>query len=205
MWDWSSDAFQAGQIADQPALASFVSGLVVKGSGGLDVNRSILSRYRMRALPLIEWDLSPDASSLFRVLKQAGAMRGFFIGYPGEGEDDGRFYQCDLSPESAAIVAHEDMFGLATIFVDDLFLSAVAAWFTDFTFLCMSPGLFESYLAASTMFLDLYGGDTELPAETFQAALRGAFTRLDQWSPSASALRSELDWQLIRSAPENGS
>jgi hypothetical protein len=157
----------------------------------------------MRTLPLVEWNLSPDAPSLFDVLRNAGATRGYFIDYPGEEKMLGRFYECDLSPKTAAIVSREDLFGWATIFVDDLFVCAIAAWFTDFTYLCMSPGLFGRYLAANPTFLDLYGSELEVPAERFQAALKGAFARLDQRSPSASALRAELEWQLIRPASAN--
>lgn len=204
MWDWSADAFRRGEVAEQPELASFVAGLIWDGPGDLDVNESILSRYRMRALPLVEWNLSPDARSLFEALRGAGGTRGYFIEYPGQKESHGGFHECDLSPNSAAIVASEDLFGSATIFIDDLFSCAIAAWFTDFTYLCMSPALFGTYLAANPILLDLHGSDTEVPADRFQAALRGAFARLDQWSVTASAVRSGLEWQLIRSTSSHG-
>ena len=197
MWDWSSEHFRTRRIEEEPALAAFASALVVEGPGGLEVNRSVLSRYQMRALPLVEWDLSPQAPFLFETLRGAGATKGFFIDYPGQEELGDRFRECELTPAAAALIREEDLFGWAAIFVDDRFLSTIAAWFTDFTYLCMSPGLFDQYLTGSPLFLDLNGDDAEAPAKNFQAALRGAFKRMDDWSPATSPVRAALAWQLV--------
>jgi hypothetical protein len=166
----------------------------------LDVNRSVLSRYNLRALLLVEWSLSADAPVFFDCLKEAGATRGYFIDYVDGADDLGQFRECDLSPEAARVIAEEDLLGWSTIFVDDLFLSVIAAWFSDSAHLCMSPEFFDRYLADNPMFLDLHGRP-QPPANTFQIALTDAFARLDQWSPSASALvRRDLEWQLSRPA-----
>lgn len=200
MWEWNSAHFRTRGLDEEPALDAFASGLVVDGPGCLDVNRSILSRYRMRALPLVEWDASPDAPLLFEALRRAGATRGYFIDYPGQEELGPAFRECDLTPSAAAVVRDEDLFGWATIFVDDLFLSVVAAWFSDFTYLCMSPGLFDHYLAANPLFLGIKSDQTEPAAEDFQAALKGAFKRLEDWSAGTSAIQTALDWQRVRPA-----
>ena len=108
----------------------------------------------MRALPLVEWDISPDAPLLFEALRTAGATKGFFIDYPGQEELGPAFRECDLTSTAAAVIQDEDLFGWATIFVDDAFLSVVAAWFTDFTYLCMCPALFDQYLTLNPLFAD---------------------------------------------------
>jgi hypothetical protein len=200
MWEWNSKQFRTRRLDEEPALAAFASGLIVEWPGGIDVNRSILSRYRLRALPLVEWDLSPDAPSLFDALNRAGATKGFFIDYPDQEEIGPEFRECDLTSAAAAVVRDEDLFGSATIFVDDLFFSVIAAWFTDFTYLCMAPALFDQYLTANPLFLDIEGNEAELPADRFQLALRGAFKRLDDWSPLTLPVRAALDWQLVRTA-----
>ncbi len=151
-------------------------------------------------MPLVEWDLSEDAPLLFEALRKAGATKGFFIEYPGQEELGPAFRECDLTPAAAAVVSAEDLFGWSTIFVDDTFLSVIAAWFSDFTYLCMSPALFDEYLAANPLFLDIKGDAREPTADRFQAALKGAFKRLEDWSPTTSAVRAALDWQLVRSA-----
>ncbi len=200
MWDWDKKQFRLRSLDEEPELAAFALRLVAAAPGAIDVNRSILSHYRMRALPLIEWDLSPDVPLLFGLLSAAGATRGFFIDYPGAGAVTASFRECDLTSVAADAILEEDLFGSATIFVDDLFLVAVAAWFTDLTYLCMSPAMFDQYLAAKPLFLDLDGDCAEVAADRFQAALRGAFRRLDDWSPTTSPVRAALDWQLIRTA-----
>lgn len=205
MWDWDKEMFRVGRIADHSTLASFASGLIVNWPGGLDVNQSVLSRYDMRALPLVEWTLSPDAPALFDALKKAGATYGYFIDYAGGAEKLGQFRECDLSSEAARVIADEDLFGCATIFVDDQLLTVIAAWFSDFTHLCMSADLFDRYLSENPMFLDLHG-DHQPPATTFQIALTDAFARFEQWSPSASEIvRRELGWQLRHPTRANDS
>lgn len=200
MWEWNSEQFRTRSLDEVPALAAFASGLVVEGPGVIDINRSILSRYRMRALPLVEWDVSPDAPSLFEALSRAGATKGYFVDYPGEEELSTAFRECNLTPAAAAVVRDEDLFGWSTIFVDDAFLAVVAAWFTDLTYLCMSPALFDQYLAANPLLLDIKGNETEPAADGFQAALKGAFKRLEDWSPMTAPVRAALDWQLVRAA-----
>ena len=199
MWEWSSKHFRTRRLDEEPAVAAFASGLVVDGPGGLDVNRSILSRYRMRALPLVEWDLSPDAPSLFETLRKVGARKGFFIDYADSQASGPAFRECDLTSASAEVVRDEGLLGWSTIFVDDKFASVVAAWFTDLTYLCMSPALFDKYLTTNPLFLDTEGNE-EIAADRFQAALRGAFKRLEAWSPMTLPVRASLDWQLIRQA-----
>ncbi|MBB4099903.1 hypothetical protein [Sphingomonas kyeonggiensis] len=201
MWEWNSEVFRTRRLEDAPAVAAFAAGLVVEGPGGLDVNRSVLSRYGMHALPLIEWDHSHDAPAFFEALRHAGSTRGFFLDYPSDGPADGSFRECNLTPAAAAIIAKECLFGQAMLFVDDQFLAVVAAWNTDFTYLCMAPSLFDRYLSDNPMLLALSGDDHERPADTFRAALLGSFRRLEAWSPRTSPVRAELDWQLV--APQN--
>ena len=96
---------------------------------------------------------------------------------------------------AAAIVRDEHLFGWATIFVDDSFLCVFAAWFSDFTYWCMTPGLLDQYLAASPLCLDGRSHEA-VAADTFQAALRAAFKQLDEWSPMTLPVRVALEWQL---------
>jgi len=154
----------------------------------------------MRALPLVEWDISPDAPLLFDALRRAGATKGFFIDYPGEHERHPDFRECDLTPAAAAVISTEDLFGWSTIFVDDSFLAVIAAWFSDLTYLCMSPALFDQYLADNPLNLDIKGDEVEPASDNFQAALKGAFKRLDDWSPRTAPIRAALEWQLVRAA-----
>ena len=153
MWEWNSNQFRTRSVDEEPVLAAFASGLVVErpGSVDIDVNRSILSRYRLRALPLVEWDMSPDAPLLFEALRTAGAKKGYFLDYPFHAELGHAFRECDLTPAAAAVVRDEHLFGWATVFVDDSFLAVIAAWFSDLTYWCMSPALFDQYLAAKPM------------------------------------------------------
>jgi hypothetical protein len=180
MWEFDERHFRSGDIREEPAIAAFASGLVADGPGRIDVQRSGLARYPLQVLPLIEWDLSEDAPELFRTLRSAGATRGFFLDYPGHGVT-GRFHVCDLTPETATLVSDERLFGSATVFVDDLFLSVIAAWYTDITHLCMRVSLFDAHLAEHPLHLDLLGDPAERPARTFEEALQGATKRMAAW------------------------
>jgi hypothetical protein len=201
MWAWSSKHFPVRDLSEEPALGEFAGGLVVNGAGSLDPNASVLSRYPMRALPLIEWPFSAEVPGIFDTLRGAGARRGFFIDYPADEVLGPRFRECDLSARTADLIVEEDLFGLSTIFVDDLFLSVIATWFSDYTLLCMTPEVFGHYLRKNPLLLDLDGDESEVPADTFETALRGAFKRLDAWSPRTASLKRELEWQLVSGAP----
>lgn len=181
-------------------MAEFASGLVSEGVGALDVDRSILSRYLMLALPLVEWDFECDYSGLFDTLRQAGATTGFFVDYPGEWPHCEHFWECDLSAETAGVIKRGALFGEALVFVDDRFLSAVAFWYSDFTYFCMSPALFDAHLAAHPIEFELTGDTPPIPAADFQTALKGAFKRMADWSPRTLPVREALEWQLARDA-----
>lgn len=207
MWEWSSKHFQTRDVVDEPFVGTFVSGLSAGGSGGLDVNASVLSRYRMKALPLVEWDVSPDAPMLFESLRNAGATKGYFVEHPAYENLMHTFRECEITSQVAAAIVDEGLFGWSTMFVDDKLLSVVAPCFTDFTYLCMSPALFDQFLSNHPMALDIHGDLDERPATTFQEALRGALKRLDDWSEDfpfspnmAPQVRAELSWQLVRTA-----
>lgn len=192
MWEWPEQHFRTRDLSDETALAEFVAGLVACGDGLLDIDRSVVSRYGMKALPLVEWDHSEEALALFEELRRTGSTRGFFIDYPGQEELGHCFGECELSEAAAAAIWEQDLFGWATIFVDDKFQSAIASWFTDFTHLCMSPSLFDAYLAASPMRLDLGGDATETPATTFSVALEGATQRQGAWSRLLKEMRQKV-------------
>ncbi|AQR75189.1 hypothetical protein [Sphingomonas sp. LM7] len=181
MWEYDDRHFRSGDLHEEPAIARFVSGLVSGGPGRIDIHRSVISRYPLEALPLIEWNLSEDVPALFETLKSGGATNGFFLDYPDHAAT-GLFHACDLTPEVAALVRDEDLFGSAIVFVDDLILSAVAAWYTDITVLCMRQPLFDAYLTEYPLYLDLEGDPAELPASSFEAALAAATKRLADWS-----------------------
>lgn len=198
MWEWHSSVFRTRQLIEEPSLAAFATGLIATPSGEIDINRSVLSRYRMRALPLVEWDGSPDAPALFETLRGAGVTRGYFIDYPGQVELGSAFRECDLTPATAAVIRDEGLFGWSTVFVDETLSAVVAAWFTDLTYWCMAPALYDEYLTANPMRFAIDGDEAELPADKFQTALKGAFRRLEDWSPSTSYVRDALEWQLIR-------
>lgn len=205
MWDWSSEHFQTRDVIDYPWLDEFVSGISSGGAGGLDVNASILSRYNMRALPLVEWDLSPDAPVFFETLRSAGATKGYFVENPAYVDPIDTFRECALTSKVAAAIADEGLFCGTAMFLDDKFLSVVAPNFSDFTHLCMSPVVFDRFLSNQPIALNIHGDPDERTATTFQEALRGALKRLDDWSKDfpfspalAAQVRAELSWQLVR-------
>jgi hypothetical protein len=201
MWAWSSKHFRVRDLSEEPALAAFAAGLIVDGPGCLDPNASVLSRYPMRALPLIEWPFSGEVPDIFDTLRSAGARCGFFIDYPPDEVLGPKFRECELTATTADLIVEEDLFGLSTIFVDDMFLSVIATWFSDYTLLCMTPEVFEAFLRKNPLLLDLDGDESEVPADTFEAALRGASKRLETWSPRTAPLKRELEWQLVSSSP----
>lgn len=204
MWDWNSNLFWQCKVDDHPALFELASKVVGEVQGSLGVNRSFLSRYRMRALPVVEWDFSEDAPLIFKTLRQAGAKTGYFIDY-SDGENLGQnLFECELSSETALSVRDECLLGFSFIFVDDLFLSAVAPWFSDFTYLCMSPSIFDKFLLADPISFELSESETPKPADNFQAALRATFKRLDDWNSlmkrpnRLDEVQNALNWQLIQ-------
>lgn len=181
MWRWSEQHFRTGELEEEPALATFAAGLVADGPGRIDLDRSLMSRYPLHSLFLIEWDLSEDVPALFEILRAAGATTGFFIDYPGHEDEPGRFRACNLSPAAAELIRGEALFSSATMFVDDRFLSVVAAWYTDNTHLCMRQPLFDTYLSAHPMYLDLEGDPAERPSCCYEAARAAAEKRFDNW------------------------
>jgi hypothetical protein len=181
MWDWPEEQFRTRNLSDEPALAEFAGGLVVSQDGLLDIEQSVVARYGLQCLPLVEWDHSSDASELFALLRRAGSTRGFFIDYPGQEELGFRFRECELSEAAAFEIAKRDLFGWAIIFIDDSFLSVLASWFSDFTHLCMTPPLFAAYCSAHPMLLDIQGDDEEVPARDYETALEAARKREQDW------------------------
>jgi hypothetical protein len=187
MWEWDKRYFRSGRIDEIPDVTTFASGLVSDGPGMLDISRSILSRYPLQALPLLEWDLSEDAPALFAALRRQGARRGFFLDYPGTDKPATHYRACDLTPETATAIRDQNLFGWETIFVDDRFCSVIAAWYTDFTYLCMRQPMFDTYLAEHPMYLSLECDPSEPPATNLAAAVAGAAKRLADWTGIAPA------------------
>jgi hypothetical protein len=192
MWDWPDEHFRTRDLADEPALAAFARGLSLSGDGLLDIEQSVAARYRLQCLPLVEWDHSADASQLFEALRRGGSTRGFFIDYPGHEELGQSFRECALTEPAASAIAERDLFGWATIFVDDRIQSVLASWFTDFTHLCMSPPLFSAYCAAYPMLLDISGDPAQPPARDFARALVAAHKRQQDWRLILNEMRQGL-------------
>jgi hypothetical protein len=189
MWDWPEEQFRTRNLADEPALAEFARGLAIAEDGLLEIEESVVTRYGLQCLPLVEWNHSSGALKLFAVLRRAGSTRGFFIDYPGQEELGSRFRVCELSEAAAIEIAKRDLFGWATIFVDDSLQSVLASWFTDFTHLCMSPPLSAAYFAADPMLLDLRGDDAEGPARDYASALQAARKRETDWNLLVEEMR----------------
>lgn len=177
MWDWPEEHFRTRELSDEPALSEFANGLIVASDSLLDIEDSVAARYRLQCLPLVEWDHSSEALELFAVLRRSGSTRGFFIDYPGQEEVGARFRECELNEEAALEIAKRDLFGWATVFVDDRFQVVLASYFSDFTHLCMAPPLFAAYCAANPMRLDIQGDEAEVPASDYATALQAARKR----------------------------
>lgn len=201
MFDEWPELFRRRRLDEEPAVAAFASGLAHEGVGAIDIDRSILSRYLMLALPLVEWDFAYNFADLFETLRQAGASKGYFVHYPGDWPHDGHFLECDLTSETANVIAGKGaLFGEASVFVDNRFLSAVAFWHSEFTYFCMSAALFDAHLAAHPMELELDWQTSPTQASDFQTALKGAIQRMEDWSTRTLPVREALDWQRARDA-----
>lgn len=110
MWDFEQAGLRIRLIADEPELARFLSGVALTSSGTLDANKSVLSRYPMRALPLLEWSMSGSTTEFFSALRAAGSAKGFFIDYPVEADVPETFWECDLTPDAAEMIDEQDLF-----------------------------------------------------------------------------------------------
>lgn len=202
MWDFNQECLRRRAIDEEPLVAEFLSGLIVERPGLLDINRSVLTRYGMRALPLIDWDLSCSAQPLFEVLTRAGARKGYFVEYPSDTISPSNFLECVLTLEVAQTISDQALFEWDLIFFDDKFCCSIVPWYSDFVYFCMVPALFEEYLSADPITTDWQDCEAGVAADNFQDALRGAFQRLKDFErffqrpDSTYSVRAELEWQL---------
>lgn len=209
MWDFDQVGLSIRPIAEEPELARFLSGVVLNGWGTLDANKSILSRYPMRALPLLEWSMSGSTTEFFSALRTSGSAKGFFIDYSVETGVPHTFWECDLTPDAAEMIDEQDLFSCSIIFADNNFLSILASCFSDLTILCMTPELFSTYLSNHPINTTLWASDKPVWSDNFEGALQGAFQRLEDWDKrmghQSSALIADFDWQLSAPYGANGS
>jgi hypothetical protein len=117
---------------------------------------------------------------------------------------DPELRECVLDEATAEIIQCRGLFEFDRMFVDEKLQCILICWYTDFTLLCMSPALFERWIA-----LDQPGffADAEMRVTNFQHALAWAFQRFADM-PSLQfgmgPVFENLAWQFEGSPAQTG-
>lgn len=198
---WSFDGsrrLQPADPADYPELIELRDALPSPLEGGA-ISRLFLESRNLRVLPLTEWHLSDWMPLLFELLRERSSA-GFMFDVPGQKITEFRKFALDA--ETAEEIRRRSVIDFHWMFVDDHIECVIVPWYSDACQLCMTPALFERFLAKARIDFSLDGD--EPPALTFADALRSALRSNQTWGetwPTANRalmekFRAEFEWQL---------
>lgn len=182
-WDWNDVPHEEHPLVGGPLLAQRAACLVPgMPQSGMEYDALLEKVSGLPALSLVEWSVSALVPEIFRLLRETGSQYGFVVEQGDNWAPAANYRKIYMGEATAAQIARDSAMDPTMAFVDDTNRCVLSSWWSDHTWMCLTPELFTRWIAEQKPDLTLWADDPVrlIPAD-FEDACVMARKRNQLW------------------------